>query len=117
MADVDDWFAALPEPQATTLAAMRRLLDELLPGADHVMSYGAPGWSVDGTVVAGLSSSAGHWSYLPHSGTVTATLADRLRDYRTSRGAVRVPAGDTLPRDLVAALLAARTAEVAAGPR
>ena len=113
MAAFDEWFAELPEPQATSLAAMRDLLDELLPEAEHAMSYGAPAWTVDGVAVAGLSSATRHWSYLPHSGTVTAALADTLASYDVSKGAVRVPADRALPRRLVRALLRARQAEIA----
>ena len=113
MTAFDDWFAALPEPQATTLAAMRDLLDALLPTAEHAMSYGAPAWTVDGATVAGLSSAKAHWSYLPHSGTVTAALGEELAGYGVSKGAVRVPADRTLPRALVRKLLAARQTEIA----
>lgn len=113
MTAFDDWFSALPEPQATTLAAMRDLLDAVLPAAEHTMSYGVPAWTVDGARVAGLSSAKAHWSYLPHSGTVTATLAKELAGYDVSKGAVRVPADRTLPRPLVRALVRARQAEIA----
>lgn len=92
---------------------MRDLLDDLLPTAEHAMSYGVPAWTVDGARVAGLSSAKAHWSYLPHSGTVTAALAEELGAYDVSKGAVKVPADRTLPRPLVRALLRTRQAEIA----
>jgi len=46
------------------------------------------------------------------SGTVTARLADELACCVTSKGAVRVPPGAPLPRELLAQLVKARLVEI-----
>ncbi len=48
-----------------------------------------PAFRVGGTLVAGLSASANHLSYLPHSGTVLTTMEADLVGYRWSKGALR----------------------------
>lgn len=110
--EIDAYIAQQPEPQRSSLTAMRALLGGLLPRAEEAMAYGAPAWTVDGTAVAGLSGSAKHWSYLPHSGSVVATLGETLSAYETSKGAIKVPAGETLKKPLVKKLVAARLAEL-----
>ena len=113
---VDTYIAKQPEPQRTSLTAMRSFIGGLLPHAEEAIAYGAPAWTIDGTAVAGLSGSAKHWSYLPHSGSVVATLGDALSAYETSKGAIKVPAGATLPGPLVRKLIAARLDELRMTP-
>ncbi len=114
--EIDAYIAQQPEPQRSSLTAMRALIGSLLPRADEAIAYGAPAWTVDGTAIAGLSGSARHWSYLPHSGSVTATLGDALAAYEASKGAIKVPAGSTLPKPLTKRLIAARLDELRMAP-
>jgi uncharacterized protein YdhG (YjbR/CyaY superfamily) len=109
---VEAYFAAQPEPQRTTLLAMRATLARLLPDADEVLSYGVPTFKVGGKGVAGLAAHAKHCGYLPMSGSVTHALAERLTGYSVTKGSVRVPADQPLPEDLIAALVDARLAEL-----
>lgn len=117
MADaIGAYIAQQPEPQRSDLTAMRALIGALLPRAEETIAYGAPAWAVDGIPVVGFTASARHWSYLPHSGQVVATMGGALAAYETSKGAIKVPAGSTLPKPLVKKLIAARLAEVSSAP-
>lgn len=115
---VADYLAAAPEPAATTLRALQAMLVRLLPESEQVIAYGVPAFKLTtpgrlkGKTVAGFGFSKAHCSYFPMSGTVTTTLADRLADYKTSKGAIQFPVDRPLPEDLVAALVAARLAEL-----
>jgi uncharacterized protein YdhG (YjbR/CyaY superfamily) len=109
---VEAYFAAAPEPQRSTLLAMRATLAQSLPDAEQVLSYGVPTFKVRGKGVAGLASYAQHCGYLPMSGSVTAALADRLAGFSVTKGSVRVPADRPLPDDLIEALVDARLAEL-----
>lgn len=114
--EIDAYIARQPEPQRSSLTAMRTLIGTLLPRAEEAIAYGAPAWTVDGTAAAGVSGSARHWSYLPHSGSVVATLGGALSAYETSKGAIRIQAGATLPRPLLKRLIAARLDELRMAP-
>ncbi len=115
-AEIDAYLARLDEPHRGTLAALRDLLVELLPDAEQGLSYAAPAFRVGGTPVAGFSAAARHVSYLPHSGTALTALAASdpaaLEGVGWSKGAVRLPADAPPPRALIAALVAARLAEL-----
>lgn len=110
-ADIDNYLAALDEPQRSTLAEVRRRILTVLPDAEQGLGYGAPVFRVGGTAIAGFAAYAAHLSYLPHSGTVLATLGDAVDGYRTSKGALKFAIDTPLPLDLVRALVSARLAE------
>ena len=112
-AEIDAYLETVPEPQRTTLTALRATLRSLLPTGEEGMAYGAPAFRVDGKAIAGFASFTGHCSYLPMSGNVVASLGDELAGYKTSKGAVQFPVAEPLPKPLVRKLVAARQAELA----
>lgn len=109
---VDEYLAAAPEPQRSTLETVRHRLQALLPGAEETISYGAPAFKVGGTAVAGFAHFGGHCSYLPHSGETLTTVADHLDGYRWSKGTLQFPIDEPLPEDLLGRLVEARLAEL-----
>ena len=109
---VDAYLAALDEPARSTLEQLRAAILEVVPGAQEAISYGAPAFKVDGKVVAGFAAQRNHLSYLPHSGSVVASLGDELDGYSTSKGAIRFTTDGPLPPTLVAKLVVARLREL-----
>ncbi len=109
---IDDYLAGQPEPQRTTLAALRSTIAALLPRAEESIAYGAPAWKIEGTSVAGFAGFAKHCAYLPFSGAVTETLADELAAYTITKGSVTFAVDRPLPKAVVKKLVAARLAEV-----
>ena len=63
---------------AGTLEALRKSIMEVVPGAEQCISYGMPAFKVHGKTVAGFAAFKNHLSYLPHSGSVLATLLDDI---------------------------------------
>lgn len=109
---VDAYLADVEEPGRTTLEALRRTLRGLLPDAEECISYGVPALRRDGKLVAGFAAFRNHLSYLPHSGSVLASLADETAGYETSKGALKFPLDTELPTSLVELLVEARLAEI-----
>lgn len=110
--EVDRWLDLAPEPHRSTLRDLRATLRTLLPDADEGMSYGMPAFLVDGRPVAGYAWSRRHCSYHPHSGSVLPAMADLLEGQDWSKGTLRFPVDAPPPRDLVAALVERRLAEL-----
>ena len=108
---VEEYLDAAPEPHQSTLRALRATLCTLLPDATERLSYGVPAFEVDGVVVAGYAHHGKHCGYYPHSGSVLTALADELSGYDWSRGTLRFPVDEPLPRALVARLIETRLAE------
>ena len=109
---VDEYLQAAPEPQQTTLEALRATLRELLPEAEEALSYGVPAFKVGGKAIAGYAYFKKHCSYFPHSGSVLEEVADELADYRWSKGTLQFPIDAPLPEALVGRLVEVRLAQL-----
>ena len=111
--EVDEYLAGLPEADRAALEALRRTILGIVPDAEEGISYGSPSFKVAGKAVAGFAAYKNHLSYLPHSGSVLATIAEDVAGYRTSKGALQFTNDKPLPKALVKKLIGARRAELA----
>jgi len=109
---VDAYLQAVPEPHRSTLTRLRATIGALLPDAEQGIAYGVPTFKLRGKGVAGLGYFKNHCTYFPMSGSITAQLAEQLRDYRTAKGSIQFPVDAPLPDELVASLVEARLAEI-----
>jgi uncharacterized protein YdhG (YjbR/CyaY superfamily) len=110
--EIDRYLAGLDEPRRTTLEALRKSIMEVVPGAEQCISYGMPAFKVQGKTVAGFAAFKNHLSYLPHSGSVLATLREDVEPYETSKGSLRFAISKPLPKRLVEKLIHARMQEL-----
>lgn len=102
------YYDNLDEPHRETMLTLRAQILAVVPEAHEAMSYGCPAFVVDGRRVAGLASFARHIGYLPHSGSTLAELADLVGRRTHTKSSLHVPVGESLPDDLVRALVQAR---------
>jgi uncharacterized protein YdhG (YjbR/CyaY superfamily) len=106
--EIDDYLQRLDEPKRSTLSQLRRDILAVVPDADQCISYGVPGFKIDGKTIAGFAAFKNHLSYLPHSGSVFPELADELAGYLKSSGSLRFPIDQPLRPELVEKLIAVR---------
>lgn len=109
---IDRYLAGLDEPQRSTLEGLRKSIMEVVPGAEQCISYGMPAFKVQGKTVAGFAAFKNHLSYLPHSGSVLATLPDDVAPYETSKGSLKFAINAPLPKRLVKKLIHTRMEEL-----
>jgi uncharacterized protein YdhG (YjbR/CyaY superfamily) len=114
--EIDDYLAGIEEPKRSTLEEMRRRILEIIPEAEQTISYGYPAFKVNRKTVAGLAAFAHHLSYLPHSGSVLAEVADATGQYTQTPGALHFPIDEPLPEPLIQRLLAIRMRDADATP-
>lgn len=105
---VDEHLRRIPEPQRSTLRALRKSIQEVIPEAQEVISYGFPGYKLDGKVICGFDAFKNHCSYFPHSSLVIAELEKELAGYKTSKGALQFDVDRPLPKSLVSKLIKTR---------
>ena len=105
VADVDSYLAGVPEPGRSTLEALRVSILRVLPNAEQVISYGMPGFSVDGRVLAGFAANKKFLSYYPHSGQVIAMAGEATANYESTKGALHFALDSPLSDDLVELLI------------
>ncbi|HEY3923715.1 MAG TPA: DUF1801 domain-containing protein [Acidothermaceae bacterium] len=107
-AEIDGHLGQLEEPKHSTLQQLRRDILSVVPDAEQCLSYAVPGFNVAGKTIAGFAAFKNHLSYLPHSGSVFAQLANELAAYQKSTGALRFAVDQPLPRELVEKLIVVR---------
>jgi uncharacterized protein YdhG (YjbR/CyaY superfamily) len=106
--EIDDYLQRLDEPKRSTLSRLRRDILAVVPDAEQCISYGVPGFKIEGKTIAGFAAFKNHLSYLPHSGSVFPELAGELAGYQKSAGSLRFPVDQPLPPELVEKLIAVR---------
>ena len=114
--EIDRYLATLDEPKRSTLEALRESIVEILPEAEQCISYGVPAFKVKGKAVAGFAAFKNHLSYVPHSGSVLATLPDDTAPYETSKGSLKFAVDKPLPKRVVKKLISARMRELGFEP-
>jgi uncharacterized protein YdhG (YjbR/CyaY superfamily) len=107
-AEIDDYLDRLDEPKRSTLSQLRQDILAVVPDAEQCISYAVPAFKVGGRTIAGFAAFKNHLSYLPHSGSVFPELTGELAGYERSSGALRFPADQPLPPELVQKLIAVR---------
>ena len=109
--EIDQYLSGLEEPKRATLTHLRDTIVGIVPDAEQCISYGMPAFKLQGKVIGGFAAFKSHLSYLPHSGSVIAHLANETEGYVKTKGSLHFPVDQPLPKSLVERLLAARIAE------
>lgn len=109
-AEIDEYIAAQPQVQREMLEHLRATILDIHPDAQQLISYALPAFKVEGVIVAGMGATKSGISYYPHSGSVLGAAGDAVSNFSKTKGAMHVPAGEQLSRDLVAQLIQVKLA-------
>jgi uncharacterized protein YdhG (YjbR/CyaY superfamily) len=111
-ARVRAYFAAQPVATRRVLTQLREIITTTMPAAEEAFSYGIPGFRLHGRPFLWYAGWAAHCSVYPITAGIRTAYAERLAGYSTSKGTVRFPLDQPLPRGLVRTLVKARAAEM-----
>jgi uncharacterized protein YdhG (YjbR/CyaY superfamily) len=101
-------LSKVPQPQRSTLEELRKTILEIIPEAEEVISYGFPGYRLNGKIICGFDAFKNHCSFFPHSSLVIPELEKELTNYKTSKGALQFAVDKPLPKALVRKLIKTR---------
>ncbi|MDR0416842.1 MAG: DUF1801 domain-containing protein, partial [Propionibacteriaceae bacterium] len=110
MNDVDAYIAGCPAEVQTRLQTIRSIVKELAPQATERICMRVPTFDLNGGWLIHYAGFAKHIGFYPQPSGIAA-FADRLKGYKTSKGAVQFPLDQPLPTDLIRAITAYRVAE------
>ena len=110
--EIDDYLAKVEAPKRATLQKLRQTIRDILPDAEEVISYGMPGFRLNGQMIVGFAAFKNHLAYLPHSGSVFTALRDDLAGYTYTDGSLHFPIDKPLPKTLVKKLIAVRLRQI-----
>jgi uncharacterized protein YdhG (YjbR/CyaY superfamily) len=112
---IDEYLAGLSEAKRAALDRLRKTIKSAAPKAEECISYGIPGFRLDGRLLVSFGAAANHCSFYPGAAPVRIHAAE-LKAFRTSKGTVRFPVDEPLPASLVRKLVRTRVAEQSTRP-
>jgi uncharacterized protein YdhG (YjbR/CyaY superfamily) len=111
---VEAYFAGLDASRRRELQALREAIAAAVPDATEGITYGMPGFVVDGRGLVGYMGFERHYSLFPMSPAVIDAYRDALGDLVTGKGTISFRYGSRLPVALVKKVVKARHAELTA---
>jgi uncharacterized protein YdhG (YjbR/CyaY superfamily) len=99
----------LSADKRAALAKLRKEINAAAPQAEECISYGVPGFRLNGRLLASYGASAKHCAFYP--GSIVQQFKKELKDYDTAKGTIRFASDKPLPGPLVRKIVKARIAQ------
>jgi uncharacterized protein YdhG (YjbR/CyaY superfamily) len=101
--NIDEYVERFPKRVQVLLRQMRRTIRKAAPKAEETVSYGIPGFKLNGSLVwfAGYKR---HVGFYPGSAAIAA-FKRALSAYRSAKGSVQFPVDKPLPLALVSRIV------------
>lgn len=108
---VPAYLKAQPAKARKVLSAVRALIKKAAPDAEEVISYGIPGYKMNGRTGVFFAGWPGHLSLYPVSAGVRAAMANDLAPYQAGKGTLHFSYDEKLPTALITKFVKVRNAE------
>lgn len=108
---IDEYLAAVSDDKRAALEKLRKTIKAAVPKAEECINYGVAAFLLNGKVLVGFGAGANHCTFFPMNGHTVHDHKDDLKDFVTSKGAIRFQPDKPLPAALVRKLIRARIAE------
>lgn len=111
-ASVDEYLSHFDGLVLERLIEIRAIIKATLPEAEEVISYNMPGYRQNSMLVwfAGYKN---HIGFYPSARPIE-VFSDELTKYKTSKGAIQFPLGESVPGDLINRIIAYRIQQLTA---
>jgi uncharacterized protein YdhG (YjbR/CyaY superfamily) len=104
-----EYLAALSAEKHRALEKLRREIAAAAPKAEECISYGVPGFRLNGKLLVSYGAGAKHCAFYP--GSIVQQFKNELKDYDTAKGTIRFSPDQPLPSALVRKIVKARIAQ------
>ncbi len=116
---VERVLAAVPDPVRSTVEVVRQRIRDAAPeGTLELIGYGVPAFQTPGprpALLAGYAAGRKFCSFYPMSGRVIQDLAEDLKSFELTKGAIHFPLDKPLSAALIRKLVKARLNEITNG--
>ena len=110
---VEAYFANLEPERRPALQKLRETIAAAAPRADEGITYGMPGFLVDGRGLVGYMAFDRHYSFFPMSPAAIDAHREELGDLVTGKGTISFGYDRRLPVGLVKKVVKTRLGEIA----
>src|SRR5579863_119234 len=95
---VDEYIDSQPKAVQDVLRRVRRTIRKAVPRAQERISYQIPAYKLHGGPLLYFAGWKRHYSLYPASEQVVAAFKDDLTRYEVTRGTIRFPFSEPVPR-------------------
>jgi uncharacterized protein YdhG (YjbR/CyaY superfamily) len=113
LGSVDEYIAAQPEAARGKLEQVRSAIRKAVPGADELISYKIPAYTLNGAPVLYFAGWKRHYSLYPAGDALVAAFKDDLAAYEVDKGTIRFPLSEPVPVKLIERIAKFRSKEAA----
>ena len=104
---IGEYLAALSAEKRIALESLRRTIKSAAPDAEEYISYGIPGFRLNGRLLVAFGASSDHCSFYPGAHPLM-VHGRELKPYRLGKGTIRFTADNLLPDLLIRKLVKSR---------
>jgi uncharacterized protein YdhG (YjbR/CyaY superfamily) len=108
---IDEYLAGVNADHRGALQKIREAIQAAAPKAEECISYGIPGFRLNGRSLVFFGAWANHCAFYPGSSATLKKFRNELSDFQTSKGTLRFSPDKPLPVALVKRLVKTRIAE------
>lgn len=108
---IDEYLAPVPAERRAALEKLRKIIKTIVPKAEECISYNLPAFRLEGKMLVGFGAAVKHCAFYPWSGATVKAFQAELKDFGTSKGAIRFQPEHPLPVSLLRKMIKARIAE------
>jgi uncharacterized protein YdhG (YjbR/CyaY superfamily) len=115
MSVIDEYLSKVPEPQKKELERVRRIVKQVVPKAEEVITYGMPGFKYNQKYLIAFDSFKDHMSVFPGA-VPTEALKEKLLKFKTSKGTIQFTLKNRIPEPLLKEIVLSRVADISNSP-
>ncbi len=110
---VDEYIASQPEAVQVVLERVRSAIRKAVPGAQEVISYKMPTYTLYGNRLLYFAVWKQHYSIYAATAQVVAAFQHELASYEVDKGTIRFPLSEPVPVKLIGRIAKFRAKEAA----
>jgi uncharacterized protein YdhG (YjbR/CyaY superfamily) len=107
MSVIDDYLNKVEAPQKAALERVRKIIKQISPNAEEVITYGMPGFKYKGKYLIAFAPFKNHMSIFPGAEAVEITKAD-LGNHTLSKGTIQFTIDSPLSEALIKKVVTVR---------
>lgn len=112
--NINEYIKQAPKEYQAALKEVKKIIEATVRGTKEGIAYGMPAYSWSDKPLFYFAAMKGHLGLYPTSEPIK-VLAKELKDFSTSKGCVRVPWTQKIPKAIIVKLLKERVREIKAG--
>lgn len=112
MKTVDEYLQKVTPAQRAEFERIRRIVKQLVPEVEEVISYGIPTFKYKGTYVLYFGAFKRHMSIFPGS-ALTESVKLELGAYKLAKGTVQFTEANPIPEPILKKIILHRLADIA----